>query len=77
MLCHAILGTSAGARKAPDLTHVASRARIAAGRLANTPKDLEDWITDPQKIKPGVNMPAHPLPEGDLKALVAYLGTLK
>jgi len=77
MLCHAILGTSAGARKAPDLTHVASRARIAAGRLANTPKDLEDWITDPQKIMPGVNMSAHPLPEGDLKALVAYLGTLK
>ena len=77
MLCHAVRGTSAGARKAPDLTHVASRERLAAGRLANTPRDLEDWIRDPQKFKPGVNMPAHPLAEDDMKALVAYMETLK
>ena len=28
-------------------------------------------------FKPGVNMPAHPLPQDDMKALVAYLETLK
>jgi cytochrome c oxidase subunit 2 len=77
MLCHAIQGTSANAHKAPDLTHVASRARIAAGRLANTPQDLAAWIADPQKLKPGVNMPAHLLPGEDLNALVAYMRTLK
>jgi cytochrome c oxidase subunit II len=77
MLCHAIQGTTANARKAPDLTHVASRQRLGAGRFVNTPDDLARWITDPQKMKAGVNMPAHPLPEADLKALVAYLGTLK
>ncbi|MGE5616660.1 MAG: c-type cytochrome, partial [Bacillota bacterium] len=77
MLCHAIEGTTAGGRRAPDLTHVASRARLAAGRLPNTPADLEQWIRDPQRIKPGVNMPAHPLAEPDLKALVAYLETLR
>ena len=77
MLCHAVQGTSANARKAPDLTHVASRARLAAGRLANTPQDLADWIANPQKFKPGVNMPVHLLIEDDLKALVAYLETLK
>jgi cytochrome c oxidase subunit 2 len=77
MLCHAIQGTTAGARKGPDLTHIASRARLAAGRLPNTPDDMEQWIRDPQRIKPGVNMPAHPLPEADLKALVAYLETLR
>jgi cytochrome c oxidase subunit 2 len=77
MLCHAIHGTTANARKAPDLTHVASRTRLGAGRLANTPQALADWIADPQKFKPGVNMPAHLLPDDDLRALVAYLGTLK
>jgi len=77
MLCHAIQGTTAGARKAPDLTHVASRARIAAGRLPNTPEDLARWIADPHKAKPGVNMPAHLLSNDDLQALVAYLGTLR
>ena len=77
MLCHAIQGTTANARKAPDLTHVASRAHLAAGRLANTPQTLAAWITDPQRIKPGANMPTHLLPSDDLAALVAYLETLK
>jgi cytochrome c oxidase subunit 2 len=77
MLCHAIQGTTANARKAPDLTHVASRAHLAAGRIDNSPQMLAAWIADPQRIKPGVNMPSHLLPGDDLAALVAYLGTLK
>jgi cytochrome c oxidase subunit 2 len=77
MMCHAIQGTTANARKAPDLTHVASRERLAAGRIPNTPSDLAAWIADPQRIKPGVNMPAHPLPGDDLQALIAYLETLR
>jgi cytochrome c oxidase subunit 2 len=77
MLCHAIRGTTAGARKAPDLTHVASRAHLAAGRIANSPQALAAWISEPQRIKPGVNMPNHLLPSDDLAALVAYLGTLE
>jgi cytochrome c oxidase subunit 2 len=77
MLCHAIQGTTANGRKAPDLTHVASRAHLAAGRVRNTPGELKEWIADPQKKKPGANMPAHPLPNDDLDALVAYLETLR
>jgi cytochrome c oxidase subunit 2 len=77
MLCHAIQGTTANARKAPDLTHIASRAHLAAGRLANTQQALAAWIADPQRIKPGANMPTHFLPGDDLAALVAYLETLK
>jgi cytochrome c oxidase subunit 2 len=77
MLCHAVRGTTANARKAPDLTHVASRAHLAAGRLANTRENLTDWIADPQRLKPGANMPAHLLIDEDLKALVAYVETLK
>jgi cytochrome c oxidase subunit 2 len=77
MLCHAIGGTPAGARKGPDLTHLGSRKTLAAGTLPNTPQHLAAWILDPQKFKPGVNMPAHPLPAQDLDALVAYLGMLQ
>jgi cytochrome c oxidase subunit 2 len=77
MLCHAVRGTSAGARTAPDLTHVASRPRIAAGLLPNDAGHLAAWILDPQKLKPGANMPAHPINAEELAALVEYLGTLR
>jgi cytochrome c oxidase subunit 2 len=76
-MCHAVQGTIAGARTGPDLTHVASRRSLAAGTLPNTPANLASWIADPQKHKPGTNMPANPLSGADLAALVAYLGTLK
>jgi cytochrome c oxidase subunit II len=75
--CHAILGTDANGRKAPDLTHVGSRTHLAAGILPNEPQKLKDWIKDPQEHKPGVNMPANPLPEDQLQALAAYLGSLQ
>jgi cytochrome c oxidase subunit 2 len=77
MMCHAIQGTTAGGHNAPDLTHVASRPTIGAGVLKNDAANLARWISDPQQFKPGVNMPAHPLPAEDMKALVSYLGTLK
>jgi cytochrome c oxidase subunit 2 len=77
MMCHAIRGTTAQGHQAPDLTHIASRETLGAGRLANTPENLAAWIADPSKFKPGVNMPAHRVPREDLDALVAYLGSLK
>jgi cytochrome c oxidase subunit 2 len=76
-MCHAVQGTLANAQRAPDLTHVASRRTLAAGTLPNTPQDLRSWISDPQIHKPGTNMPATPLSNEDLDALVAYLGGLK
>jgi cytochrome c oxidase subunit 2 len=77
MMCHEVRGTTAGGRKAPDLTHVASRPRLAAGVVPNEPHDLAAWIIDPQKMKPGADMPSHYLPGADIDALVAYLETLK
>ena len=76
MLCHAVQGTSAQGRHGPDLTHFASRSHIGAGSIANSPQALARWIEDPQKLKPGANMPSHFLPPDDLAALVAYLETL-
>jgi cytochrome c oxidase subunit 2 len=76
-MCHAVQGTLAQGHNAPDLTHLASRRTIAAGTLPNTPENLASWITDPHRHKPGVNMPANPMSQEDLAALVAYLGTLQ
>ena len=76
-MCHAVQGTLAQARRAPDLSHFASRRTIGAGTLPNTSTHLASWIADPHKHKPGVNMPANPLSGEDLAALVAWLGTLK
>jgi cytochrome c oxidase subunit 2 len=75
--CHAIQGTAAHARRAPDLTHLASRTTIAAGMLPNTLGHLAGWILDPHGIKPGVDMPATRMPPDDLYALLAYLTALK
>ena len=39
---------------------------------------LAAWITDPQSIKPGANMPQIKLPDGGLRRrCVAYLEGLK
>jgi cytochrome c oxidase subunit 2 len=75
--CHAIAGTPAQGSIAPDLTHLASRQTIAAGMFPNNRGHLAGWIGDPQALKPGVNMPANPLPPDDLQALLAYLETLR
>lgn len=77
MLCHTIRGTQAGGRQGPDLTHVGSRATLAAGTLRNSPANLEAWIADPQTIKPGDKMPLVPLAADDLNAVAAYLEALR
>jgi cytochrome c oxidase subunit 2 len=75
-LCHTVRGTDASGRVGPDLTHLASRATLAAGTLPNTSDHLAHWITDPQATKPGNLMPPTPLAPADLQALVAYLESL-
>jgi len=76
-VCHTVRGTAAGGVVGPDLTHVASRATLAAGVLPNTHGNLAGWVANPQGIKPGVIMPAVPLRPEDLHAVVAYLQALK
>ncbi len=75
--CHAIRGTAAAGQIAPDLTHIATRSTLGAGTLPNTPENLAAWIQDPQRLKPGNQMPANPLQADDVRALVAYLETLR
>jgi cytochrome c oxidase subunit 2 len=75
--CHTIRGTPAGARIGPDLTHVASRETLAAGRMDNTPANLSAWLLDPDLIKPGCKMPNLHLARQQQDDLVAYLESLR
>ena len=75
--CHAVAGTNAKGRFGPDLTHLMSRTTIAAGAAPNTPEMLRLWIQDPNKIKPGSQMPAMQLSDQELDAVVSYMETLR
>jgi len=77
VICHTIQGTLAGGKVAPDLTHVASRRYLAAGTLPTSRGSLAAWIADPQRVKPGNNMPRIPLTPDELNALAAYLSALR
>ena len=77
VLCHAIAGTPAGGVTGPNLTHIASRLSLAAGTLPNTRAYLTSWVIDPQRHKPGNNMPPNLLRSEDLQALLSYLETLR
>ncbi|MEO6904221.1 MAG: cytochrome c oxidase subunit II [Bacteroidia bacterium] len=75
--CHSIRGTDAKGIAGPDLTHFASRKMILGGILENNPKNVFDWLTDPQKIKPGAHMPRFIFNRDSISALTAYLEQLK
>ena len=63
--------------RGPDLTHFGSRTTIAGAIMDNTPANVALWITNPDAVKPGANMPTLGLKGQDLNDLVAYLESLK
>ncbi|HWI53256.1 MAG TPA: cytochrome c oxidase subunit II [Symbiobacteriaceae bacterium] len=76
--CHTIDGTKAQAKVGPNLSNVGARSMIAAGVLENTEEHLKQWIRNPQSVKPGAKMVAHPnLSDQELEAIVKYLQSLK
>ncbi|HEU4563844.1 MAG TPA: cytochrome c oxidase subunit II [Gemmatimonadaceae bacterium] len=77
VMCHAIDGTPAGSNVGPNLTHIGSRLTIGAGTLPNARGNLAGWILDPQRIKPGANMPPNQIAPQDLQALLGYLESLR
>ena len=76
-LCHAVAGTQAAGRTGPDLTHVASRRTLAAGAPPLDRTRMAAWILNPQRYKPGTNMPQVPMARQDLDDVVDYLMELK
>lgn len=75
--CHSISGTAARGRVGPDLSTMGSRWSIGAGALPNTTENLGAWIADAQESKPGNEMPPQPMDPEDLRAVLAYLESLK
>jgi cytochrome c oxidase subunit 2 len=75
-MCHAIGGTGAGGVTGPNLTHLASRRTLGAGALPLDRITLQTWIADPQRHKPGTNMPAVPLQPQQLRDITDYLMSL-
>ncbi len=71
--CHTVRGTTADGEVGPDLTHVGSRSRIAAGALPNDAGHMSGWVANSQTVKPGNLMPPQRLSPDDLRAVVAYL----
>lgn len=74
--CHAVRGTPADSDIGPDLTHLAGRQTIGAGKLANTRENLERFIVNPQEAKPGIGMPPTDLSPDELSDLLDYLEQL-
>ena len=75
--CHTVRGTIAQGVIGPDLTHVGSRRRIAAGILDNTPENMERWIKDSRGVKPGSLMIVPELDDETVSRIVEYLQSLK
>jgi len=75
--CHTIRGTAASGTIGPDLTHLASRQSLAANTVDNSPESLAIWIVSPEKIKPNSLMPGTDFTPDELKALIAFLESLK
>jgi putative membrane protein len=75
--CHVIPGVrGANGKVGPPLTGVADRVYLA-GRVANEPHNMIDWIRNPQKIDPQTAMPNTGVTERDARDIAAYLYTLK
>ena len=74
--CHTIAGVSSG-KLAPNLTHFGRRTSMAGGMYDNTPKNVATWVRDPDKMKPGAQMPALGLTDEQASHLAAYLESLK
>jgi mono/diheme cytochrome c family protein len=74
--CHTIPGvTSSYPKVGPPLAGMASR-RLIAGRLANTPDNMVQWLRKPNIIKLDTAMPDMGVTEVHARDMAAYLATL-
>jgi cytochrome c oxidase subunit 2 len=75
--CHRISGTTAMAQVGPDLSHLFSRTTMLSGMMPMNEKNLYDWISDPQTVKPDAKMPNFIFSKDTVDAIVHYLTQLK
>ncbi len=75
--CHTINGTKAQGKVGPNLTHFASRSTFAGASFDNTPQNVQQWLHNPQQMKPGNQMPNLGLTNDQVNNLVQFLESLK
>jgi cytochrome c oxidase subunit 2 len=75
--CHTLRGTPATGVIGPDLTHMATRATLAALTIPNDTNHLSGWLRNPQHVKPGNRMPGLNLSPTEFAELTAYLQGLR
>jgi len=74
--CHTVPGVpGAAGNVGPSLKGIA-RQQIIAGKLPNSPANMERWLMHPQKIWPGNAMPEMGLTQDQARKIAAYLLTL-
>ncbi|WP_096435544.1 cytochrome c oxidase subunit II [Alteribacter populi] len=79
LACHAVGGEGGNPQGGPDLTNFGERT-VIAGYLDYNDENLEDWIRQPEELKPGNVMPAFDhddINDDEMAALIEYLNTLK
>ena len=75
--CHTIPGVpSARGQQAPSLQSFGLRSYIA-GRVANRPELLAQWISQPRSLVPDTAMPSMGVPPADAHDMAAYLLELR
>jgi cytochrome c oxidase subunit II len=85
--CHTVSGTTAQGKIGPNLTRFGSRRSVGAGTAYASLENVEKWIHNPKSMKPGVlmpgaeegagGMPATGLNAEEIRAVAAYLKSLK
>ncbi|SAL01337.1 cytochrome c, monohem [Caballeronia pedi] len=71
--CHRIDGVpGAYGNVGPTLEKIGERAYVA-GKLPNSPDNLQTWIRFPQRVVPGSAMPDLDVSETDARDIAAYL----
>jgi cytochrome c len=72
--CHTISGVPGATGVAgPNLTNIALRPTLAGESVPNSSATLEQWLLDPQSLKPGTTMPKLGLSEQEARDLTAFL----
>lgn len=73
--CHSLSGVpQAHGQIGPPLDTIGERAMIA-GKLQNTPQNLENWIVDPQAVTAGTAMPRLGVSPAQARDIAAFLYT--
>lgn len=75
--CHAIPGVASSRGQAATSLEGFGRRSYIAGRLANQPELLAQWIVAPQSLVPGTAMPAMGVTPAEARDMATYLLELK